>query len=219
MYFEILVVGNVTISSLRMDFLNGNLPWDSTHTRTGTDYLYSRFRPGLGSTLVGLLIFISGMQYVFHSLTANRHRAHIQRYIDEAKEMAWRPHGGNPPLTGARKYVTFSDQNEEDTGPVRKFVVDFDGSVYFIDDETGEESRLDVNEVPGASWKRTLIYSLPVWLWNMTAGRYVHKGGGPKVVEKIDKMNSEPEGNGKSPTSSKYTKVEKVAGRRKPKKR
>jgi hypothetical protein len=159
------------------------------------------------------------MQYVFHSLTASRHRAHIQRYVDEAKEMAWRPHGGNPPLSGARKYVTFSDQSEEGTGPVRKFVVDFDGSVYLIDEATGEESLLDVNEVPGATWRRTFIYLLPMWLWKSTGGRYFYNGDGVKVVQKIDDMNSESQGNGESSTASKHTKVEKVAGRRKAKKR
>ena len=158
------------------------------------------------------------MQYVFHALSASRHKAHIQRYIDDAKEMAWRPHGGNPPLTGARKYVTLSDQNEEGVGPARKFVVDFDGSVYFVDDQSGEESLLDVNEIEGASWKRTLIYALPVWLWNLTAARFMKKGDGAKVVE-IDKTNAQPEVNGATAGESKHAKVEKVAGRRKAKKR
>ena len=145
-------------------------------------------------------------------MTASRHRAHIQRYINEAKEAAWRPSGGNPPLSGARKYVTLNDQTDEGPGPSRKFVVDFDGSVFFIE-QTGEENLLDVNEIPGASWKRTLIYSLPMWLWSMTGGRFINKGDGAKVVEEIEN-NSEPEENGTSSNGPKHSKAEKVAGGR-----
>ena len=115
--------------------------------------------------------------------------------------------------------MTLSDQTEEGEGQSRKFVVDFDGSVYFIDNQTGEESLLDVNEIPGASWKRTLIYSLPMWLWNLSGGRILKRGDGAKVVEKIDQSHFEPQENGESTEASKHTKAEKVAGRRKAKKR
>jgi hypothetical protein len=186
----------------------------SLRSRTGTDYLYSRFRPGLGFTLVFLLIFVSGMQYVFHIVTSNRHRAHITRYIDEVKEIAWRPHGGNPPISGARKYVTLADQSEEGNGPARKFAVDFDGSVYLIGPKTGEESLLDVREIEGASWKRTLIYLLPMSLWNLIAGR---------ILRKKEKVEEDGSGvvheNGKPTGLGKHVKAEKVAGRRKAKKK
>jgi len=139
--------------------------------RTGTDFLYSRFRPGLITTLVFLLLFISGMQYLFQALTASRHRAHIKRYIEEVKEVAWRQYGGNPPLNGSRKYVTLADQSEEGTGVSRKFVIDFATNVWFVDPQTGEESLLDIREIEGASWKKTLVYVLPVALWNVFAGQ------------------------------------------------
>src|ERR1700737_4175946 len=151
--------------------------------RSGTDFLYSRFRPGLLTTLAFLILFISGMQLIFQTVTASRHRAHINRYISEAKEIAWRPHGGNPPMSGARKYVTLSDQTEERSGLARKFVVDYDGSVFFIDEQTGEESLLDVSEIEGANWRRTLIYVLPTMLWNVTVGRVLQKKAKETVEE------------------------------------
>ena len=189
-----------------------------TH-RSGTDYLYSRFRPGLGFTLAFLILFISGMQYVFHSLTASRQRAHINRYISEVKEIAWRPHGGNPPVSGARKYVTLADQSEEGSGPARKFAVDFAGNVFFVDPATGEEGLLDIGEIEGANWKRTLIYVLPVWLWGLVHSRVLEKK--VVVVEEAEKedgvvVNGE---NGKASGLGKYVKAEKAGGKRKAKKR
>jgi hypothetical protein len=170
---------------------------------------------------VFLLLFISGTQYVFHALTASRHRAHINRYINEAKEIAWRPTGGNPPLSGARKYVTLADQSEEGMGPARKFVVDYDGSVYFLDDKTGEESLLDINEIEGANWRRTLVYVLPTMLWNTSVERFLNKPGGKIEIEVVteDDEASPGQSNGNTLGSGKYTKAEKAGGKRKSKKR
>ena len=162
------------------------------------------------------------MQYIFHALTASRHRDHINRYIEEVKEVAWRPNGGNPPGNGARKYVTLADQSEEGTGPSRKFAIDFDGSVYFVDPKSGEESYLDVNEIEGANWKRTLIYVLPMSLWNITVGRVSQKKES-KVKEEVEEENAVENAvehqNGKSPGMGKHTKAEKIAGKRKSKKK
>ena len=160
---------------------------------------------------------------MFHSLTASRHREHIKRYIKDAKEMAWRPHGGNPPLSGARKYISLTSEGEEGMGPVRKFVVDFDGSVFFIDEQTGEESLLDVNEIDGASWKRTLVYTLPLMLWNTAAKRFLSKKGEGVQNEEVredDAVTVSGKGDGNTLGSGKHVKAEKIAGgRRKVKKR
>jgi hypothetical protein len=158
-------------------------------------------------------------------LTASRHRAHINRYIKEAKEIAWRPHGGNPPLSGARKYISLSSEGEEGMGPARKFVVDYDGSVFFIDEQTGQENLLDVSEIEGASWKRTLVYTLPLMLWNVSVGRFLGKSGQTtQIEEEVEEDDgitvSGSQGNGNTLGSGKHVKSEKVAGgRRKVKKR
>jgi len=110
-------------------------------------------------------------------------------------------------------------------GPVRKFVVDYDGSVFFLDEQTGEESLLDVNEIEGASWKRTLVYTLPTMLWNVSVGRFLGKGGQKAQSEEVEDddetaMVNGEQGNGNSLGSGKRVKAEKVAGgRRKVKKR
>lgn len=208
--------------SCKMDSLNGLHQVVLLTVRKGTDFLYSRFRPGLLSTLAFLLLLISGMQYLFQSLTASRQRTHINRYIEEVKEIAWRPYNGNPPLNGAKKYVTLADQSEEGTGPSKRFAVDFVGSVYFVDPQTGEESLLDTGEIEGADWRKTLIYVLPTALWNTVAGRILKKNAEKGNVYDTKEHNENPhkgEENGKPNTTTKHSKVEKVAGKRKAKKR
>jgi hypothetical protein len=180
--------------------------------------LYSRFRPGLGLTLAFLFLFVAGMQYTFHALTANRQRAHMSRYIDEVKEVAWRPSGGNPPLSGAKKYITLQDQSRDGDRPARKFAIDFGGNVYLVDAQTGEEHLLDLGEIEGAHWKRTIIYSLPISLWVFGTGMFEKKEN--VAVPEEDTEEHEENGGTSTPTGmGKYEKAEKVGGRRKAKKR
>ncbi|KAL4940814.1 hypothetical protein BDV06DRAFT_15375 [Aspergillus oleicola] len=56
----------------------------------GTGYYYSRFRPGLGSVLVGLfLVFGGGAHYGALILSWKRQRDFVDRYIRQARRAAW----------------------------------------------------------------------------------------------------------------------------------
>ncbi|KAL2857725.1 hypothetical protein BJY01DRAFT_201979 [Aspergillus pseudoustus] len=56
----------------------------------GTGYYYSRFRPGLGSVLVGLfLVFGGGAHYAALVLSWKRQRDFVDRYIRQARRAAW----------------------------------------------------------------------------------------------------------------------------------
>ena len=56
----------------------------------GTGYYYSRFRPGLGSVLVGLLLVFGGVaHYAALVLGWKRQREFIDRYIRQARRAAW----------------------------------------------------------------------------------------------------------------------------------
>lgn len=56
----------------------------------GTGYYYSRFRPGLGSVLVGLfLAFGGGAHYAALYLGWKRQREFVDRYIRQARRAAW----------------------------------------------------------------------------------------------------------------------------------
>ena len=56
----------------------------------GTGYYYSRFRPGLGTVLVGLFVFIGGAgHYGALWLSWKRQQEFVGRYIKFARQAAW----------------------------------------------------------------------------------------------------------------------------------
>ncbi|TPR01703.1 Frag1/DRAM/Sfk1 family protein [Aspergillus niger] len=61
----------------------------------GTGYYYSRFRPGLGSVLIGLfLVFGGGAHYAALVLGWKRQREFVDRYIRQARRAAWGDESG-----------------------------------------------------------------------------------------------------------------------------
>ncbi|EAW11150.1 putative endoplasmic reticulum DnaJ domain protein Erj5 [Aspergillus clavatus NRRL 1] len=61
----------------------------------GTGYYYSRFRPGLGSVLLGLfLVFGGGAHYAALVLSWKRQREFVDRYIRQARRAAWGDESG-----------------------------------------------------------------------------------------------------------------------------
>ena len=67
----------------------------------GTGYYYKRFRPGLGSVLLGLFIFVGGgVHYAFLYLSWRRQREFVERYIKHARRMAWGDEGGIGAIPG-----------------------------------------------------------------------------------------------------------------------
>lgn len=56
----------------------------------GTGYYYARFRPGLGSVLLGMLIVMGGgMHYFALVMGWKRRREFVERYIRHARKTAW----------------------------------------------------------------------------------------------------------------------------------
>jgi curved DNA-binding protein CbpA len=56
----------------------------------GTGYYYERFRPGLGSVMLGMLVVMGGGMHYFALLMAwKRRREFVERYIRHARKMAW----------------------------------------------------------------------------------------------------------------------------------
>ena len=61
----------------------------------GTGYYYARFRPGLGSVLVGLfLVFGGAAHYGAMYLSWKRQREFVERYIRHARRSAWGDESG-----------------------------------------------------------------------------------------------------------------------------
>jgi len=70
-------------------------------TWRGTGYYYSRFRPGLGSVLVGLFLVCGGGAHYFVMITSyKRHRDFMERYIKHARKTAWGDESGIRGLSG-----------------------------------------------------------------------------------------------------------------------
>lgn len=71
----------------------------------GTGYYYSRFRPGLGSVLLGLFVVFGGVaHYIALVLSYRRQRDFMEKYIRHARKAAWgdeRALGGIPGLDAA----------------------------------------------------------------------------------------------------------------------
>ncbi len=67
----------------------------------GTGYYYARFRPGLGSVLVGLFIFVGGGgHWLALYMSWKRQKEFVERYISFARHAAWGENLGIPGLDG-----------------------------------------------------------------------------------------------------------------------
>ncbi|KAF2725559.1 hypothetical protein K431DRAFT_280926 [Polychaeton citri CBS 116435] len=67
----------------------------------GTGYYYQRFRPGLGSVLLGLFIVVGGgAHYAALYLSWKRQREFVERYIRHARRMAWGDDGAIGAIPG-----------------------------------------------------------------------------------------------------------------------
>lgn len=56
----------------------------------GTGYYYERFRPGLGTVIIGLFLFFGGLvHYVTLYMNYKNHREYVERFIKHARRTAW----------------------------------------------------------------------------------------------------------------------------------
>ncbi|KAK9457479.1 hypothetical protein V1511DRAFT_456148 [Dipodascopsis uninucleata] len=129
----------------------------------GTGYYYTRYRPGFISVLIFLFLISSAAHYVTLNITAKNERARIERYISECKSQAWP--NGFPPADDSKRRIMFGN------GMI--FMVYSDGSVYFVDKESNQEYILDPNEIAEVTWRKTVLFGLPRYLWSVSLGRFM----------------------------------------------
>lgn len=93
-------------------FLNNGFPiWK------GTGYYYSRFRPGLGTVLIGLFLSFGGAaHYGALILSWKRQRAFVDRYIRHARRAAWGDELGIKGLPGTDSGNVNAPASSVDTG-------------------------------------------------------------------------------------------------------
>ncbi|EEB07905.1 DNAJ domain-containing protein Erj5 [Schizosaccharomyces japonicus yFS275] len=117
----------------------------------GTAYLYSRYRPGLGSALFVIFLGISVAHFVFIKLSAHQQRKSIQRHIDDAKNNQRNAVAG----TFNKKIVQVPE-----TG--RLYTVDtITGQVCVFDPQRNEEYLLSVDAIPKVTFSDSLLVKLP----------------------------------------------------------
>ncbi|SPN96829.1 related to ERJ5 Endoplasmic Reticulum located J-protein [Cephalotrichum gorgonifer] len=81
----------------------------------GTNYYYNRYRPGLGSAMVGVFIVMGGgFHYLAMYMSWKRQREFVERYIDFARKTAWGDNLGIPTPAAVRTPVDSDAGGEDD---------------------------------------------------------------------------------------------------------
>ncbi|KAF1943646.1 DNAJ domain-containing protein [Clathrospora elynae] len=84
----------------------------------GSGYYYERFRPGLGSVIIGLLIVMGGGFHYFALLMGwRRRREFVERYIRHARKTAWGDETVIPGVPGVDAVPVNTQQIEDEDTP------------------------------------------------------------------------------------------------------
>ncbi|KAG6873763.1 hypothetical protein C0995_011582 [Termitomyces sp. Mi166 len=139
-------------SRKRYDFFykNGVPKW------RGTGYYYSRFRPGLGTVLMFLIILTSGLHLLVQKMNYKRDLERIDKIRQQAKAAAWGPKG--IPLEGQRK-VKVNLGGEESTSN-RWIDMVVEGQNVYILDASGNMEILDASAATPPSVSNTWLIAL-----------------------------------------------------------
>jgi curved DNA-binding protein CbpA len=87
----------------------------------GTGYYYARFRPGLGSVLVGLFVFVGGGgHWLALWMSWRRQQEFVQRYIKFARHAAWGENLGIPGLDGTATPPVAAEDGDPNAQPVNR---------------------------------------------------------------------------------------------------
>ncbi|EXJ76035.1 uncharacterized protein A1O5_00543 [Cladophialophora psammophila CBS 110553] len=111
-YSRLTLIGTILRGPLRerYDFFEGH-GWPSWR---GTGYYYQRYRPGLGTVLLGLFLIGGGaVHYFVLTMNYRRHRDFMERYIRYAKKQAWGDETGIRGIPGLGDPVDVAPSIEE----------------------------------------------------------------------------------------------------------
>lgn len=80
----------------------------------GTNYYYDRYRPGFGTAVFGVFIFIGGaIHYLVLYMNYKKHRDFIDRYIRFARDQAWGDNLSIPGIDSAPAPAPAADEDED----------------------------------------------------------------------------------------------------------
>ncbi len=117
----------------------------------GTGYYYKRYRPGLGTVLIGLLALGSFLHYIIMWVNYFQERKRIRYYKQESREIAW---GKRMKKQQTRKRVYVNDL---------AFIVEGDYVALLADN--GEEYLLDEEIIAQPKVTDIMIFMLPGWIY------------------------------------------------------
>ncbi|KAH8105868.1 DnaJ-domain-containing protein [Cristinia sonorae] len=168
----------------------------------GTGYYYSRFRPGLGTVFVFLVILTSSLQYLVQKLNYRRDLARIDWIIQQARSAAW---GAKLiPTDGQRKVkvnLGGPSRLDEDGNTLAGRTVDLvvEGNAVFMVDSDGELVPLDSTTAAAPSLKRTWFLAIIGSVYHKLVKRG-DTGTGDQALEEVE--GEEGESGTDSTTSS-----------------
>jgi hypothetical protein len=84
----------------------------------GTGYYYARYRPGVGSVLMGMLVVMGGGMHYFALLMGwKRRREFVERYIRHARRTAWGDDSGIQGIPGVTAPAAESNAHQSEEQP------------------------------------------------------------------------------------------------------
>lgn len=87
----------------------------------GTDYYYTRYRPGLGTVMLGVFIMGGGaIHYLILYMSWKRQKEFVGRYVKFAREKAWGGNLGIPNVEAAPAPAPASDEEAPPPLPVNR---------------------------------------------------------------------------------------------------
>ncbi|KAL7318071.1 hypothetical protein PS15m_004342 [Mucor circinelloides] len=133
----------------------------------GTGYLYSRFRPGLGTVTVVLLLIAAGMQHIAGQINYHQEKRKIAQFVAEARTHMIHDAPKGRAATLGRSYVEVGQRN------MRCEVKGDNYIVVYPDERTGEPIHLNTEWVTKPTVSDLFIIAWPK--------RWIYKALGKKV--------------------------------------
>ncbi|KAI9486433.1 MAG: hypothetical protein EXX96DRAFT_496290 [Benjaminiella poitrasii] len=128
----------------------------------GTGYLYSRFRPGLGTVSIVLLLIGAGMQYLAGQINYRQEKRRIIQFVNDARtQMIQDAPKGRAPTLG-RTFIEIGQRT------MRCEVKNDHYIVVYPDERTGEPVHLNtewlakptIQDLYIARWPKRLLYKI-----------------------------------------------------------
>ncbi|KAL0140808.1 DnaJ-domain-containing protein [Mucor lusitanicus] len=126
----------------------------------GTGYLYSRFRPGLGTVTVVLLLIAAGMQHIAGQINYHQEKRKIAQFVAEARSHMIHDAPKGRAATLGRSYVEVGQRN------MRCEVKGDNYIVVYPDERTGEPIHLNTEWVTKPTVSNLFIIAWPKrWIY------------------------------------------------------